>query len=323
MTRLLLICLIPLIAPITSDAESTHRVKELKIQVLSTMLVADSQSAGEWGFAAVVDVDGKRILFDTGAHTDTVLKNAEKLGIDLSSATDVVLTHHHADHTSGLVTLRKAMMARNPNALSKVHAGAGIFLTGVGSRDQSMSALGQRSAYLATGGTFLEHDKAFELMPGVWLTGPVPRKYPERNWSGSARMSSATGPVGDLVEDTVPEDLSIVFDTGSGLVLLSGCGHAGVVNTAEYATQIVRKAPLHAAIGGFHLFALDDEKLNWTADKLKGFGLENFLGAHCTGIEATYRVRERAGLTRKTCSVAAVGATFELGKSMKPGVLSE
>jgi 7,8-dihydropterin-6-yl-methyl-4-(beta-D-ribofuranosyl)aminobenzene 5'-phosphate synthase len=305
--------------PVLLSAQSAHRVKDLKIQVLSTMLVSDTEAVGEWGFAAVVDVDGKRLLFDTGAHPDTVLKNAAAMGVDLSRATDVVLTHHHADHTSGLVTLRKAMMVKNPDALSKVHAGTGIFIPGKGSRDGRLSALDQRPAYLATGGTLVEHDKPFELMPGVWLTGPVPRKYPERNWSGTARMESAAG----LVEDTVPEDMSLVFDTDRGLVVLSGCGHAGIVNTVEYATQAVRNAPLHAAIGGFHLFALDDEKLNWTADKLKGFGLQNFLGAHCTGIEATYRVRERTGLTRKTCSVGSVGAVFELGKPMKPGVLSQ
>ena len=63
---------------------------------------------GEWGFAAVVEVDGHRILFDTGARPDTVLNNAKELGVDLSNITDVVLSHNHADHTGGLMTLRRA-----------------------------------------------------------------------------------------------------------------------------------------------------------------------------------------------------------------------
>ena len=68
----------------------------LSLTVLSTMLT-DIQGIGEWGFAAVVEVDGRRWLFDTGARPETVLKNAEELGIDLASITDVILSHHHLD----------------------------------------------------------------------------------------------------------------------------------------------------------------------------------------------------------------------------------
>jgi 7,8-dihydropterin-6-yl-methyl-4-(beta-D-ribofuranosyl)aminobenzene 5'-phosphate synthase len=109
-----------------------------------------------------------------------------------------------------------------------------------------------------------------------------------------------------------------VFDTTAGLVLLSGCGHAGVVNTVEYSRKVVREAPLHAAIGGFHLFPADDAHLGWTITKLRTFGLQHLLGAHCTGIEAVYRIRSGAGLDRKRCVVGAVGATFTLGRGIDP-----
>ena len=121
-----------------------------------------------------------------------------------------------------------------------------------------------------------------------------------------------------LVEDTVPEDQSLVFDTARGLVLLSGCGHAGIVNTVDYARKTVRTAPLHAAIGGFHLFPLNDQRLDWTSDRLRDAGLENFVGAHCTGIESVYRLRARLGLPRERAVVGAVGASFELGKGIDP-----
>jgi 7,8-dihydropterin-6-yl-methyl-4-(beta-D-ribofuranosyl)aminobenzene 5'-phosphate synthase len=114
-----------------------------------------------------------------------------------------------------------------------------------------------------------------------------------------------------------------VINTDRGLVVISGCGHAGIINTLEYARKKIRDAPVHAAIGGFHLFAADDEKLQWTAGKLREFGLQNLLGAHCTGIEATYRLRELAGLSRRTAAVAAVGAEFRLGEAMKPGNISK
>ena len=68
-----------------------------------------------------------------------------------------------------------------------------------------------------------------------------------------------------------------------------------------------------AAIGGFHLFDATDEQLTWTAGKLKESGLVYLLGGHCTGIEAVYRIRQLAGLTRATAVVSAVGSTFSRG----------
>src|SRR6266480_3998891 len=81
------------------------RVHELRVLVLSTML-ADA-GIGEWGYAAIVEADGHRILFDTGANPDTVLKNAKELGVDLATVKDVILSHNHSDHTNGLMTLRR------------------------------------------------------------------------------------------------------------------------------------------------------------------------------------------------------------------------
>jgi 7,8-dihydropterin-6-yl-methyl-4-(beta-D-ribofuranosyl)aminobenzene 5'-phosphate synthase len=289
----------------------------LRIVVLSTML-ADA-GIGEWGFAALVEADGRQILFDTGAHPRTVLDNAKELGLDLSGIEEVVLSHNHDDHTGGLLTLRRELSAKNPRAMSRVHVGKGIFW----SRPEADGHEGNpmietRRLFEAGGGTFIEHDVPVQLLPGLWLTGPVPRVHPEHNWSVKGLVKKPNG----LVEDDIPEDQSLVADTARGLVLLAGCGHAGVVNTVDYARKVVRPAPLHAAIGGFHLFPATDAHLDWTAEKLRGFGLENLIGAHCTGIEAVYRLREKTGLARSTAVVGAVGARFELGHGIAPGQLA-
>jgi len=292
------------------------RVRALKITVLSTML-ADA-GIGEWGFAALVEVDGRRILFDTGNAPDTVLRNAKSLGVNLSNIQEVILTHNHWDHTGGLVFLRHEAAKNNPKALSRAHVGKGAFYSRPSGQGEQNLLLRNKQAYEAAGGVFVEHDRPVELYPGVWLTGPVPRKYPERNWSTTGTVKTPGG----LVEDTIPEDMSLVFDTDKGLVLLSGCGHAGVINTLEYARAKVRSAPVHAALGGFHLFPLDDAGVDWTATKMREMGLQNLLGAHCTGIEAVYRIREKAGLARRTCVVGAVGTGFQLGQGLLPGRLA-
>src|SRR5207244_1775728 len=105
--------------------------------ILSTML-ADGKELGEWGFAALVEVDGHRILFDTGAHTDVVLRNAESLKVDLSTVPDVVLSHSHWDHTIGFLPLRHSVVTRTPAALARTYVGLGIFYPRAESRNAPM-----------------------------------------------------------------------------------------------------------------------------------------------------------------------------------------
>src|SRR6202000_2655324 len=212
-----------------TSAPDTHaEVKTLKITILSTMLADDG--IGEWGFAALVDADGHKILFDTGARPNTVLENAKELKIDLSDVQDVILTHFHDDHTTGLMTLRREFMKKNPYALSRVHVAKGIFLERRRKQGNTQVAIGDENPMIAmkkefeaTGGRFIEHDKVDEIFPRVWLTGPGPRTYPEKNYPAGIEVKED----GAWVEDNVPDDQSLVFNTDRGLVLLAGCGHSG------------------------------------------------------------------------------------------------
>ncbi|HYS08435.1 MAG TPA: MBL fold metallo-hydrolase [Myxococcales bacterium] len=282
------------------------------------MLVADRPGIGEWGFSGLVESDGHRVLVDTGGHPETVLENARELSINLSDVKEVVMTHNHDDHTAGLLTLRRELMKKNPAALSVVHVAKGIFYSRPTPTGEGNSMLAIRKQYEATGGKFVEHDGAFELFPGAWVTGPVPRKFPERNWSVTGKVQTPQG----LVEDTIPEDQSLVLRTARGMVVVTGCGHAGIVNILTYAAQEFPNQPVDAIVGGLHLFPASDEQLGWTADRLKEFKVANLMGAHCTGIEAVYRLRDRAGLTRKTAVVGAVGSTYVLGEGLHTGPLA-
>jgi 7,8-dihydropterin-6-yl-methyl-4-(beta-D-ribofuranosyl)aminobenzene 5'-phosphate synthase len=287
--------------------------------VLSTMLVGDTTGLGEWGFSALVEADGHRVLLDTGGHTQTVLENARDLKIDLSNVQEVILTHNHWDHVTGLLTLRKEMMKINPASLSTVHVARGIFYSRPSLLGEHNPMIALKKEYEATGGKFVEHSEAAELFPGAWLTGPVPRKYPERNWSSTGKVQTPDG----LVEDTIPEDQSLVLNTPEGLVVITGCGHAGIVNILTFAREEFPREPVQAVIGGLHLFPASDQQLDWTADKLKEFKVANLVGAHCTGIEAVYRIRERLGLPRQSAVVGTVGSTFVLGEGIHPGELAK
>ncbi len=286
-----------------SSQSAPTQVHTLRVTLLSTMLVGDLAGVGEWGFSALVEADGHRVLLDTGAHPNTVLQNAHDLKIDLSDVPDVILTHNHWDHVSGLMTLRREMMNKNPSALSAVYVARGIFFSRPGPKGEENQMIALKKEYEATGGKFVEHDEAAEIFPGAWLTGPVPRKYPEHNWSGTAKVQTAAG----LVEDNIPEDQSLVLNTPEGLVVITGCGHAGIINILTFAREQFPNEPVKALIGGLHLFPATDDQLNWTADKLKEFKVESLMGAHCTGIEAVYRIRERLALPRASAVVGSVG----------------
>ena len=282
-------------------------------------MLAD-EGIGEWGFAALLEADGHRLLVDTGARPDTVLTNLHDLGLDISDVKEVVLTHNHHDHTGGLLTLRQELRKKNPDALSVAHVGKGIMYSRPGADGKERNyVVGMRKQYEAMGGKFVEHDGGAELFPGVWLTGPVPRKYPERNWSNLGKMVTPAG----VVEDNIPEDQSIVINTDKGLVVITGCGHAGIVNTLTFAETQFPKTAVYAVLGGIHLYPATDETVDWTADKFKDFGVQYFVGAHCTGINTVYAIRDRLKLPRKSAVVGAVGATFVLGEGIHPGELAQ
>jgi len=322
LARFAILCALVVTAAVPVAAQSSDPpVSALKVTVLSTMLVGNArEGVGEWGFAAVLEVDGRRWLIDTGARPETVLHNAAEMKVDLSTITDLVITHNHDDHTGGLLTLRREMAKKNPRALSRAWVAKGIFTSRLDRQGREAGGLLPiKAEYEKLGGTFVEYDAPTRLAPGVWMTGPVTRTYPEKNWSVSGQLQTPSGPV----EDTVPEDSSIVIQTAQGLVVLSGCGHAGIVNTIEFAQKRVQNAPVHAAIGGFHLFAASDETLAWTASKLKEARVQYFLGAHCTGIEAVFRIRQALGLPRKQALVGAVGASFTLGAGIDPKALAQ
>ena len=293
----------------------------LKITVLVTNLGGDpDEGYGEWGYSALVEVDGHKILYDTGLSADLVLRNAKALKIDLSDIEDVVLSHNHYDHVGGLMSLRRELSKINPRAISRVHVGAGIFEPRWSESGEDRNGLRLiRAEYLATGGAFVVHDKPTELFPGVWLTGPVPRTNDEKNWNPGLSLDAPQG----RREDNVPEDSALIFNTGQGMIILTGCAHAGIVNITEYARRIIGNKPIVAMIGGLHLFSASDQTLAWTGAKLKSYGVLSLLAGHCTGIEATFRLRESLGLSRKTAVVSAVGSSFTLGQGIDPRWLAQ
>jgi 7,8-dihydropterin-6-yl-methyl-4-(beta-D-ribofuranosyl)aminobenzene 5'-phosphate synthase len=287
------------------------KIKDFKITILSTML-SDSH-IGEWGFSAMIEVDGKRILFDAGSRENTVLQNAKELNINLDNIDNIYLSHNHKDHTGGLITLKKEY----PNSFKNAHVGEGIFYSRPNSEGDDNYILSNKNTLENLGIKFISHKNPTQLIPGLWTTGQVPRKYDEKNWSGVSKMIDSKG---NIVEDIIPEDQSLFFDTENGIVLISGCGHAGLANTLDYVQKIIPGRPIYKIIGGFHLLKLNNDKLEWTAGKMREAGVNYFVGAHCTGLNSTYSIRNFLGLTSVSALVGSVG-TIITAKGIFPGFM--
>ena len=299
-----------LFLPIISFGQNP-KIKDFKITILSTML--SDFHTGEWGFSAMIEADGKRILFDAGSRENTVLQNAKELNINLDNIDNIYLSHNHKDHTGGLITLKKEY----PNSFKNAHVGEGIFYSRPNSEGDGNYILSNKNTLENLGIKFIIHKNPTQLVPGLWTTGQVPRKYDEKNWSGVSKMIDSKG---NIVEDLIPEDQSLFFDTENGIVLISGCGHAGLANTLDYIQKIIPGRPIYKIIGGFHLLKLNNDKLEWTAKKMREAGVKYFVGAHCTGLNSTYSIRNFLGLTSESALVGSVG-TVITAKGIFPGYM--
>lgn len=295
--------------------------EDVNVTILSSNL-ANGATVGEWGLSALAEVDGRCVLFDAGRHPDTVIRNAKALNVDLSCVTDVVLSHFHFDHTTGLVPLVRALRKHSPTAIRRVHVAQGFFLSRrtAGSKDnqEQNQMIALRVALESDGVEFIEHASPAEIMPAVWVSGPVARIHPEKNYPSSIQVRLND----EWVVDHVPESQALSIVTQRGHIVLLGCGHSGVVNALDHIRGEIEDLPVHALMGGLHLYAASDEILGWTADKLREIGIQNLMAGHCTGIEPLIRLRTGLNLNRRTAVVGAVGSRFVYGEGIRPTAIA-
>ena len=158
--------------------------------------------------------------------------------------------------------LRREMMKKNKAALSLSYYPGLIFCSRPSPNGEQNEMIGIRKDYEASGGKCIEHTEGFDIFPGAWLTGPVPRKYPERNW-GPGRESADAQWAG---RRQLPEIQSLVLNTSKGSVVLTGSGTRASSYFGLRETKISQPANVQSS-GACICFAATDEQLNWTGDK--------------------------------------------------------
>lgn len=209
-------------------------------------------------------------------------------------------------------------MQEYPQALSQVYVGKGFFQQRYTESGKPVYSLNKslnpdyfdkpqdfRRAAEALGIGFTVVEQAREILPGVYLSGPIKRQHDERNVNPGRFLDTKASQ-----SDNIPESQVVGLLTDRGWLLLSGCGHAGIVN-ATAALREIQAVPVVMGVGGFHLYQASTEVLDWTAEHLKAAGMESLVGAHCTGTAATYHLKDYLNLPASKVSIGAVGTRID------------
>lgn len=238
----------------------------------------------EHGLAFWIERGDRRILFDTGQGM-ALAHNADKLGVDLSTVDDVVLSHGHYDHTGGLLaalpkfsraTIYAHLTAFRERFVQDPPNGSRPVRSPIESFDWLKDRVGQ---------VISTRTQPIELGAGVWLTGQIPRQNDFEDTGGAFYLDQAC-----TQADAIIDDQALYIRTDKGLVVLLGCAHAGVVNTLDYVCTLTGESRIHAVLGGMHLLNANEHRVDQTLRRLRELDVQRIGLAHCTGFSAMARL---------------------------------
>ncbi|HID37995.1 MAG TPA: MBL fold metallo-hydrolase [Calditrichaeota bacterium] len=253
-------------------------IKECTLTVLTENRVNDPNLFAEQGLSILVKTPQAVLLFDTG-QTDTFIKNAQQLKLNLHNVAAIVLSHGHYDHTGGLPSFLKSVkpvsIYCHPALLNKKYREQGGTRINIG-------VPWEKTEITHAGGKIIFKTHPFEIFPNVWFSGEIPRhsKFESSDESYRQRVLES------YIHDELHDDSALILNSKNGLIILLGCGHAGVINTVKHAMRITGQKKIYAIMGGMHLQHSQEEKIIKIAKHLKELNLEYVIPLHCTGFKA-------------------------------------
>jgi 7,8-dihydropterin-6-yl-methyl-4-(beta-D-ribofuranosyl)aminobenzene 5'-phosphate synthase len=262
----------------------------------------------EHGFSALVELrtagGTRRVLFDAGETPDGLAGNLDRLAISPDTFEAVVFSHGHFDHVMGLAGVAARLGARNlPVIIHPDFWSRRRLVSPEGIRELPTPS---RPALEGAGFTVIEGRQPSFLFDGMMLiTGEVARTTDfEPGLAGQQALRDGTWQPDELVHD---DQAIVVHVRDKGLVVLTGCGHAGIINIVRYAKQVTGISQVHAVLGGLHLRA--GEVIWRTVAALAEEGPSVVVPAHCTSWEAQHALAAALG---DAFIPNSVGSRFEL-----------
>ncbi|EPY7159273.1 MBL fold metallo-hydrolase [Klebsiella quasipneumoniae] len=242
----------------------------------------DRYLIGEPGVSYLIEYDSQKILFDTG-YSDIFLQNAQTLKIDLTSIDSIVLSHGHNDHTWGLNHLtqyydrlnftpeKKINLICHPDALSPKYF------------DEKSIGINYRFDKNDLFFNKVCSQKPYPLTENIIFLGQIPR---DNKFEMLTPVGQTVDETGEITDDYVMDDSALAIKTEDGLVVVTGCSHAGIANIIEYAKQVTGEHHIVSVIDGFHLQNADEDRLTQTGDYLKALSPGSVYPCHCTDLAA-------------------------------------
>ncbi len=255
---------------------------ELTVLVDNNTLI-DRYFLGEPGISYFIEDNGTRILFDLG-YSDAFMINARKMGIDLLKLDHVILSHGHLDHTWGLDpfirALTEAQIEGRPCTRPSLCAHPNVFAT---KTVQGLPEIGSMiSAKKVARHLNLQLSKdPVRITDRLVFLGEIPRIF-----SFEEALLGETETNGTMVPDTLMDDSSLAYGSDQGLVIITGCAHAGICNTIEYAKKVCGDKRIHAVIGGFHLQNPSKPRMEQTTGYLAAQHIVALYPCHCTDLQS-------------------------------------
>jgi len=260
------------------------------------------------GYSALIELEpsGPTILWDAGVTGIAMVENMKRMEIDPGTIDKIALSHGHGDHTAGVTAVLQAIDALprprkwEPDSTmeqirSHVDApGVPIVVHPASFRERWKIAKDgtkrgpffppPRGEWEAAGADIVLSEGPYQLGPGCWTTGLIPRL----SFEESGRSASSAYRQGDtFLHDDVEDDQAVVMNIeGKGLVIVAGCAHSGIVNTVNYAREISGVDRVWAIVGGLHLARAEEWEVQRTIDEVKKFEPVMVAPSHCTGFWA-------------------------------------
>ena len=274
---------------------------EIKITTLSEN-TANHGFIAEWGLSILVEVDGTKILMDTGWGFSAVY-NAQLMGIDFDTIDMIVLSHGHRDHTGGLRDILRRRQApvnviAHPDIWASKYARSD-------KRDEFSGVPFSREALESAGARFNLSKEPVHISNNVMTTGEIPLVSGYEIIEENLLVKHGDS----LKHDSLADDLALIIKAEYGLVIVLGCAHHGIVNTVHHAQRLTNQELVYAVIGGTHLYRASQERINSTINDLKDIGVQRIGVSHCTGFPASVRLAEEF---RETFFLNNAGMRFTL-----------
>ena len=269
-----------------------------KITILYDAFGNEDDMKKDWGFSALIEIQGKRILFDTGNNAEIFAHNVKVKGVDLTDLDFAVISHRHGDHMGGL------------NHLMQINSNVQIYAP-----KENFGVFGASlpGSFYRKAETLQTDMRYFDGKPPEALHFGTPWPEGKFTWIHETTEVQKGFYVihahGDWGVDLPVKEISLAIDTPQGIILVVGCSHPTIEKIVAIATSIIDK-PIYLVVGGLHLLPADDEEITRIANVLKDKWQVKRIGAgHCTGEPAFKILKETFG---KSYLYAGLGSIIHL-----------